>query len=179
MMNLATVSKTELDGGYCLAVCEVMGDADDTAKGDVMTLPGFEARPLAGKKCLAFVTPEGDHYFFGLPLQTDIDEGSTRIFWTDANGNEKGHILGKADGTLEIETTGAATIDAGGVVTVKSDIKAVVDAPKIAIKGASGEVIDTLQQAFLSLSTATAGGFPFTNAANMAAAAAIFGGMHE
>lgn len=187
MMNLATVSKTELDGGYCIAVCEVMGDADDTARGDVMTLPGIESRPLKGAKVLAFVSPNGDHFFFGIPLATAIDEGSLRLYWTDANGTEKGHMLGKPDGTFEIDTTGAITVKSGstitvegtGLVTVKSAAQVTVQAPKIALVGSAGEGIDALFKIFTSFISATAGGFPLTNVADSTTAAAVFAGMKQ
>lgn len=192
-VRMVEITGTKIVDGDIVAEALVLGD--DAVEDTVFTLPGFQSRPVDGAKFALIETASGDMYFFGIPNEGDIEKGEARMFWTNSSGVLKGEIYGQADGKLtimakgdtDIDVTGNTTIkasgttdiEATGLLTIKSAQQVTVDAPKIALRGTTAEAIAALYAAFLSLSTATAGGFPFTNAADMVAATAKFDSIKE
>lgn len=180
-VRIVEIVGTKIVEGDIVAKAQVLGD--DTVEDTVFTLPGFQSRPVDGTKFAVIETASGDMFFFGVPNEGAIEKGEARMFWTNSSGAVKGEIYGQADGKLsimakgdtDIDVTGNTTIkasgttdiEATGLLTVKSAQQVTLDAPKIALRGTGAEVILDLFNAFTALSTATAGGFPFTCAAAM------------
>lgn len=180
-VRIVEITGTKIVDGDIVAEALVLGD--DSVEDTVFTLPGFQSRPVDGSKFALIETASGDMYFFGLPNEGAVEKGEARMFWTNSSGVLKGEIYGQADGKLtimakgntdidvtgntNIKASGTTTVEATGLLTIKSAQQVTVDAPKIALRGATAEVIADLFTAFTALSTATAGGFPLTCAAAM------------
>jgi len=185
-LRIIEITGTRVVDDDIVAEAQIVGD--DNIEDTVFTLPGFQSRPLNGSKFAVMQIGSGDYFFLGMPLASGVEPGEARMFWTDGNGVLKGEIFGKADGTLtiiaqgntsvdvtgntNIKASGTTTVEATGLLTVKSAAQVTLDAPKIALRGASAEVIAVLFDAFTALATATDGfvGLPLSSAASMASA---------
>ena len=113
---------------------------NDFSENIVWTLPNFESRPLSENQVLMAKTDKrGENAILLIPLETDINEGETRIKSTDSNGNEKLNIHLKDNGKLQISN------NTNELITVLSDlVNELISALVITSIGSQPFVPDTI-----------------------------------
>ena len=93
--------KSKVVNNIVRAVIEVY--LKDEQQQIVFTLPGYESKALDDQKMLAIPTDKsGKMAVFGVPLETDIEDGERRVTATDTSGIVKGKIYLKKDGLIEV-----------------------------------------------------------------------------
>lgn len=104
-MTLTTLISYIINGVRTLTVSG-MGKGNVRSAGEIAP-SGVDCGPASGLTALYATTGNnGDRVIIGYVNTNQLAQpGECRIYWTDANGNEKGKIWGHNDGTVEIAGT--------------------------------------------------------------------------
>ncbi len=99
--KIVTVLKHAVLKGIIRLLVEVF--KNDSQEFSYITMPNFESIPVKNQKTLLIpLDNKGRAVCIGVPLETDITNGETKIKGTTENGELKGQIYIKNDGSIEI-----------------------------------------------------------------------------
>ena len=102
MIHFAKVIKSKIKSGLKNLLIEIL--KDDTQEHICLTIPGVESVALKEQKvCLHQTDKNGTSVIFGIPLETDIEDGEMRLTAKDSESRlTVSSFYMKKDGKIEI-----------------------------------------------------------------------------